>query len=121
MSEKRANVKRASVNRRRPAPGVREEPGDGVGDGDGGSGKDKSDSGFVFGQIDNRKKAGTETAGASNVNLQSDPSRLSYRDKLLAPGCVGFLMKHNEEDDIVRGWKNYFHQMNEKDAVKETD
>ncbi|KAI9117794.1 hypothetical protein K1719_011209 [Acacia pycnantha] len=38
------------------------------------------------------------------------------RDKLLSPGCAGFLVKHSEEDDIMQGWKEYFHKMNEKDV-----
>ncbi|KAI9100936.1 hypothetical protein K1719_024060 [Acacia pycnantha] len=48
--------------------------------------------------------------------LKSGGTQLSYRDKLLAPGCGGFLMKHAEDDDIVKGWRSYFHQMNEKDV-----
>ncbi|KAI9125728.1 hypothetical protein K1719_003146 [Acacia pycnantha] len=27
----------------------------------------------------------------------------------------GFLVKHSEEDDIVKGWRDYFHKMNEKE------
>ncbi|KAI9116896.1 hypothetical protein K1719_011895 [Acacia pycnantha] len=74
--------------------------------------------------MEGKKRAGADGVGGSNVKTSSAPSRLSYRDKLMAPGCAGFLMKHNEEDDIVRGWKGYFHRINEENIqtdVEETE
>ncbi|KAI9116206.1 hypothetical protein K1719_013136 [Acacia pycnantha] len=96
--------------------------GKGVGDGDikadptkgvhGAGGK-----GFTFGQTAEagRSGEGSHSGATSNQRSGSAPT-LSYRDKLLSPGCAGFLVKHSEEDDIVRGWKEYFHKMNEKET-----
>ncbi|KAI9101446.1 hypothetical protein K1719_023928 [Acacia pycnantha] len=36
------------------------------------------------------------------------PVSISYREKLLAPGGLGFLVSHEEADDIVSGWKGFF-------------
>ncbi|KAI9077788.1 hypothetical protein K1719_040274 [Acacia pycnantha] len=64
------------------------------------------------------KKAGEVGAQGFHPSLRSGTPPLSYRDKLLSPGCAGFLMKHSEEDDIVKGWKDYFHRMNERDGKR---
>ncbi|KAI9128601.1 hypothetical protein K1719_000084 [Acacia pycnantha] len=57
--------------------------------------------------------------GAVSSWISSGDAKLSYKDKLLSPGCGGFLVKHSEEDYIVQGWKDYFNNMNEKDAQNE--
>ncbi|KAI9094528.1 hypothetical protein K1719_026648 [Acacia pycnantha] len=116
MSEKRASARRVPVGRRRSVPGGREGLGEGEGDGEGVKDKEKSGSGFVFGQSGLSSKVGDDAPGGSKVKQVSGLNRLSYRDKLLSPGCAGFLMKHSEEEDIVRGWKDYFNGMNEKEA-----
>ncbi|KAI9081309.1 hypothetical protein K1719_036730 [Acacia pycnantha] len=36
------------------------------------------------------------------------PVSISYREKLLSPGGLGFLVSHEEADDIVSGWKGFF-------------
>ncbi|KAI9108756.1 hypothetical protein K1719_020061 [Acacia pycnantha] len=36
------------------------------------------------------------------------PVSQSYREKLLSPGGLGFLVSHGEADDIVSGWKGFF-------------
>ncbi|KAI9108746.1 hypothetical protein K1719_020051 [Acacia pycnantha] len=96
--------------------------GKGVGDGDikadptkgvhGAGGK-----GFTFGQTAEagRSGEGSHSGATSNQRSGGAPWPLSYRDKLLSR-CAGFLVKHSEEDDIVRGWKEYFHKMNEKET-----
>ncbi|KAI9112710.1 hypothetical protein K1719_016213 [Acacia pycnantha] len=74
---------------------------------------------FAFGRTTKAFRKHENKAGVSkdqNPRLQSGISKLSYRDKLLSPGCAGFLVKHSEEEDIVQGWKDYFHRMNEKDV-----
>ncbi|KAI9079885.1 hypothetical protein K1719_038131 [Acacia pycnantha] len=70
---------------------------------------------FAFGSVDDKKEG--DSAGPSRAG--GGAASLSYRDKLLSPGCGGFLVKHAEEDDIVKGWKDYFNNMNEKDAHNE--
>ncbi|KAI9110956.1 hypothetical protein K1719_018076 [Acacia pycnantha] len=107
--------RRASERRRRTGTGNREGPKEGDDDRDGGGGKAKTGAGFAFGRMADAKKVGEGGSQDPNANLRSGPSSLSYRDKLLSPGCGGFLMKHSEEDDIVNGWKDYFHRMNERD------
>ncbi|KAI9122019.1 hypothetical protein K1719_006708 [Acacia pycnantha] len=122
MSDKRE--KRASERRCRTVIGGREGSKEGIEDGDGEGGHEKSGSGFAFGRLSEKRKVGEGVPQEPNANLKSGSSQLSYRDKLLSPGCVGFLLKHAEEDDIVQVWKDYFHRMNEKDTsgrVAETD
>ncbi|KAI9075718.1 hypothetical protein K1719_042334 [Acacia pycnantha] len=36
----------------------------------------------------------------------------SYKEKLLSPGGLGFLVGHAEADDIVSGWKGFFAKKN---------
>ncbi|KAI9119659.1 hypothetical protein K1719_009535 [Acacia pycnantha] len=59
--------------------------------------------------------------GGVEDERERGPSKLSYRDKLLSPSCAGFLVNHSKEDDIVQGWKDYFHKMNENDARCDPD
>ncbi|KAI9086907.1 hypothetical protein K1719_031068 [Acacia pycnantha] len=78
----------------------------------------KGDGGkdFAFGRRFEKKK-GVDAGPSEHIPMHhSGAPKLSYRDKLLSPGCAGFLVKHSEEDDIVKGWKEYFHKMNEIDA-----
>ncbi|KAI9116786.1 hypothetical protein K1719_012152 [Acacia pycnantha] len=79
--------------------------GAGGGDGEGDGGKDPGKSakidngkGFVFGKTPEGE-----------------------RDKLLSPGGAGFLVKHSEDDNIMQGWKEYFHKMNLKDSTCDLD
>ncbi|KAI9096275.1 hypothetical protein K1719_025994 [Acacia pycnantha] len=58
--------------------------------------------------------------GASHSVKRSAPT-LSYWDKLLSPGCAGFLVKHSEDDDIMQGCKDYFYKMNEKELQDELE
>ncbi|KAI9096828.1 hypothetical protein K1719_025811 [Acacia pycnantha] len=51
-----------------------------------------------------------------NDALKHDATQVSYQDKLLSPRYAGFLVQHSVDDDIVQGWKSYFHQMNEKEG-----
>ncbi|KAI9073489.1 hypothetical protein K1719_044528 [Acacia pycnantha] len=87
--------------------------GRGRGDGDGGGGggdKNNLNGGeqFVFGSgsgsgLGNQRKPNQEEYG--DVRRQVSQS---YREKLLAPGGLGFLVSHGEADDIVSGWKGFF-------------
>ncbi|KAI9072668.1 hypothetical protein K1719_045369 [Acacia pycnantha] len=108
--------KRASEQRRRTVIGGREGSKEGNGDGDGGGDKGKGSAGFTFGRMADKKKGGEAGPQGPNASQSSGPPPLSYRDKLLSSGCARFLMKHSEEDDIVKGWKDYFHRMNERDV-----
>ncbi|KAI9095428.1 hypothetical protein K1719_026462 [Acacia pycnantha] len=40
------------------------------------------------------------------------PISFSYKEKLLSPGGLGYLVNHAEEDDIVNRWKSFFAQKN---------
>ncbi|KAI9081383.1 hypothetical protein K1719_036646 [Acacia pycnantha] len=68
---------------------------------------------FAFGRAPEKQQVNAGVNSGSTSGLNSRASKLSYRDKLLSPGCGGFLVQHSEEDDIVKGWKDYFHRMNE--------
>ncbi|KAI9080809.1 hypothetical protein K1719_037322 [Acacia pycnantha] len=92
------------------------------GDGDGGSrskGKEVNHDQFVFGR--------TGSSGPSKVGTEKEkehgarrPISLSYKEKLLSPGSLGYLVTHAEEDDIVSGWRGYFSRRNdEKTTVTE--
>ncbi|KAI9121850.1 hypothetical protein K1719_007240 [Acacia pycnantha] len=107
--------------------GGTEGSGGGDGDGDGGKGPVKGVKGdgekvFTFGKTHEGEKSAeggpirTTMAGSKN----GAPS-FSYRDKLLSPGGAGFLVQHSEDDDIMQGWKDYFHKMNEKDYQCEAE
>ncbi|KAI9081257.1 hypothetical protein K1719_036757 [Acacia pycnantha] len=91
----------------------------GGGDDDGDRGKSKakgsSSAGgkeFAFGHKTEIKGSGAAPPHGASSIARTGASKLSYRDKLLSPGCVGFLVQHSETDDIVKGWKTYFRQMN---------
>ncbi|KAI9120037.1 hypothetical protein K1719_009006 [Acacia pycnantha] len=74
--------------------------GRGKGDGDGGGGGE-----FVFGS-----GGGNASNSSTNQDSQSGerrPISFSYREKLLSPGGLGFLVSHKKADDIVSGWKGY--------------
>ncbi|KAI9071261.1 hypothetical protein K1719_046778 [Acacia pycnantha] len=109
--------------------GGKEGQGGGDNEGDGGRNIGKSSQrnggkGFTFGKMSAKKGNVDAMPNGSNSSMRNDASPLTYRDKLLSPSCAGFLVKHSEEDDIVQGWKNYFHQMNEKEnqrAPEESD
>ncbi|KAK4285768.1 hypothetical protein QN277_002418 [Acacia crassicarpa] len=123
-SQREMVEKRASERWRRTVIGGKEGSQEGNGDGDGkdtSSARVTSSAGFSFGKMDEKKKVGEVAPQGSGSNLKSGSPSLSYRDKLLSPGCAGFLLKHSEEDDIVKGWKDYFHRMNEREAKGVSD
>ncbi|KAI9111267.1 hypothetical protein K1719_017679 [Acacia pycnantha] len=96
---------------------------DGRGESERGS-KAASGKGFSFGKMPAKVRSSDCGPIGSSSNLKSGAPSLPYRDKLLSPGCAGFLVQHAEEDDIVRGWKEYFHRMNVQDSqanLEETD
>ncbi|KAI9114885.1 hypothetical protein K1719_013898 [Acacia pycnantha] len=98
--------------------GGKEGSGGGDGEGDGGQATKLGGEGkgFSFGPgVKPLRNGGGSTKGGSASMPNGAPS-LSYRDKLLSPGCAGFLVKHSEEDDIVKGWRDYFHKMNEEES-----
>ncbi|KAI9112728.1 hypothetical protein K1719_016231 [Acacia pycnantha] len=67
------------------------------------------------------RENGEGTTNGSTPSVRRGASNLSYRDKLLSPGCAGFLVKHSEDDDIMQGWKDYFHKMNETEPPCELE
>ncbi|KAI9112066.1 hypothetical protein K1719_016962 [Acacia pycnantha] len=100
--------------------GGEEGSGGGEGKSDGGldsnrSGQGPGGKGFSFGRMAGKGQSGEAGSKGSTDKARSGAPSLSYRDKLLSPGCAGFLVKHSEDDDIVQGWKDYFHKMNEKE------
>ncbi|KAI9091212.1 hypothetical protein K1719_028276 [Acacia pycnantha] len=112
---------REGDRKQRAESGGKEGSGGGDGEGDGGSpsSKGKQQGGglsFASGRVDEKLKSKVVGPTESGSRVQSGPSTLSYRGKLLSPGCAGSLVKHSEEDDIMQGWKDYFHKMNEKDV-----
>ncbi|KAI9108079.1 hypothetical protein K1719_020952 [Acacia pycnantha] len=112
---------REGDRKQRAESGGKEGSGGGDGEGDGGNPSTKGNlqgggPSFTSGRIDVKLKSKIVGPNESGARVQSGPSSLSYRDKLLSPGCAGFLIKHSEEDDIMQGWKDYFHKMNEEDV-----
>ncbi|KAI9085064.1 hypothetical protein K1719_033056 [Acacia pycnantha] len=71
--------------------------GRGRGDGDGGG------RGHVKGKL----PGGVQFEFSSGSGMGNQVSQ-SYREKLLSPGGLGFLVSHGEADDIVSGWKGFF-------------
>ncbi|KAI9127363.1 hypothetical protein K1719_001922 [Acacia pycnantha] len=111
---------RVRVRKRLAESGGKEGSGGGYGEGKGGGEASKKVDGeganFSFGRMAEKSMRSASNPLEYHPGSQSGPSKLSYRDKLLSPGCAGFLVKHYEEDDLVQGWKEYFHRMNEKDT-----
>lgn len=75
--------------------------------------------GFVFGKSEAQKKKGPEKESGESSTLKRRPVPTSYRDKLLSPGLGGFLVRHDEEEDIVNGWRGYFNKKNMDEQNKE--
>ncbi|KAI9094212.1 hypothetical protein K1719_026794 [Acacia pycnantha] len=86
------------------------ERGDGDGD-DRRKGKEVRQDPFVFGRTDSSDPS---KVGAEKEKTQASgrPISLSYKEKLLSPGSLGYLVTHAEEEDIVSGWRGYFAQKN---------
>ncbi|KAI9112722.1 hypothetical protein K1719_016225 [Acacia pycnantha] len=107
--------------------GGKEGAGGGDDEGDGGkdpgkSAKVDSGKGFTFGKTpEGERSAKGGPNGSPVTGLRNSVPTFSYRDKLLSPGGVGFLVKQSEDDDIMQGWKEYFHKMNEKDSQCDLD
>ncbi|KAI9116726.1 hypothetical protein K1719_012384 [Acacia pycnantha] len=84
------------------------------GDGDGGGQKQGSESRhetFVFGRADSREVRKADQGKESSQGARR-PIALSYKEKLLSPGGLGYLVSHTEEEDIVSGWKGFFAKQN---------
>ncbi|KAI9086905.1 hypothetical protein K1719_031066 [Acacia pycnantha] len=112
--------------KRRDVSGGREGSGEGKGEGDGGGEEKKGGAtdegggkGFAFGRPPDKDRVASTTSKGATPSVRSGEPHLSYRDKLMAPGYAGFLVQHAEGDDIVKGWRDYFHQMNEKDSSRD--
>ncbi|KAI9071501.1 hypothetical protein K1719_046544 [Acacia pycnantha] len=94
------------------------------GDSDGGDwrkGKEVRHDPFVFGRTDS---SGPSKVGAEKEKAQGTGHSisLSYKENLLSPGSLGYLVTHAEEEDIVSGWRGYFAQKNaEMTTVNEED
>ncbi|KAI9124524.1 hypothetical protein K1719_004446 [Acacia pycnantha] len=83
------------------------ERGDGDGGGGGGErGKHSGGGAFVFGSGGAATGCKDQTVGSKGDDRR--PVSISYREKLLSPGGLGFLVSHEEADDIVSGWKGFF-------------
>ncbi|KAI9084173.1 hypothetical protein K1719_033844 [Acacia pycnantha] len=95
------------------------ERGDGD-DGDRSKGKEVRHDPFVFGRYESSSPStGTEKEKTQGARR---PISLSYKEKLLLPGSLGYLVTHDEEDDIVSGWRGYFARENaETTTVNEED
>ncbi|KAI9108191.1 hypothetical protein K1719_021064 [Acacia pycnantha] len=100
-------------NGKERAQSVSDGDGRGRGDGDGGESVRVSEgvgASFSFGCGE-----GKQATAALKTDSRREERRLvsvSYKEKLLAPGGLGFLVSHAEEDDIVSGWKGFFANMN---------
>lgn len=89
--------------------------GTGRGDGDGDGSKETTQhahgidgKGFAFGKMAKERKSGEGSSDGIKPNLTNSAPKLSYRDKLLSPGCVGFLVKHSRRMISCRGGKTTF-------------
>ncbi|KAI9128538.1 hypothetical protein K1719_000021 [Acacia pycnantha] len=83
-------------------------------DGDGGGqkqGRETRHETFVFGRADSRDSRKASQA-RENDRGPRRPISLSYKEKLLSPGGLGYLVSHAEEEDIVNGWKGFFSRKN---------
>ena len=107
--------------RRRPGSGG--DVGGGI-DGDGGGFQNKggseedqqksSSDAFVFGSRKGQDLNSSKSVmGEETVNRR--PVHLSYKEKLLTLSGAGYLMNHDEEEDIVNGWKTLFARKNAVD------
>ncbi|KAI9125684.1 hypothetical protein K1719_003102 [Acacia pycnantha] len=87
-----------------------DDDGRGRGDGDGGGpGHEKgrmTGEQFVFGS--GRSMGNIGVQNQESLGGVRRPVSQSYREKLLSPGGLGFLVSHGEADDIVSGWKSFF-------------
>ncbi|KAI9107610.1 hypothetical protein K1719_021273 [Acacia pycnantha] len=77
---------------------------------------------FTAGSGGKREKTSAKVTVAKNIDRR--PVSVSFKEKLLSPGGLGFLVSHEEEDDIVSGWRGYFAKKNDElekaDRVNET-
>ncbi|KAI9080877.1 hypothetical protein K1719_037186 [Acacia pycnantha] len=101
--------------------------GDGRGQGDG-DGREREDGGgfrrlsgsetltegmsFTAGSGGERERKTIPTPVTKKVERR--PVSISFKEKLLSPGGLGFLVSHDEEDDIVSGWRGFFAKKNEE-------
>ncbi|KAI9085500.1 hypothetical protein K1719_032567 [Acacia pycnantha] len=100
--------------------------GDGDGDGDGSGERKGHPEGATFTFTSGKEGEGCKPAvnavsGRSvcrpAVIAESErsvrrPLSVSYKEKLLSPGDLGFLVNNAEADDIVSGWKGFFTKRN---------
>ncbi|XP_028770189.1 uncharacterized protein LOC114727667 [Neltuma alba] len=76
---------------------------------------------FVFGV---GTRSGKETEGLKDKASASSGRRttpLSYKEKLLSLGCGGYLVSHEENEDIVNGWKSFFIKQNQSPEASRDD
>ncbi|KAI9096294.1 hypothetical protein K1719_026013 [Acacia pycnantha] len=105
--------------------GKGEGDGRGLGDGDGreraggegvercwGSGSQPGDMSFFVGSGGDRVSKTEQSP--TNSKAERRPVTISYKEKLLAPSGLGFLVSHAEEDDIVSRWRGFFAKKNEE-------
>ncbi|KAI9114506.1 hypothetical protein K1719_014204 [Acacia pycnantha] len=103
------------------------------GDGDGrgredGDGRERDDGGgfhrqsgsepltegmaFTAGSGGEQEKMPVQSSVAKSVDRR--PVSVSFKEKLLSPGGLGFLVSHEQEDDIVSGWRGFFVKKNDE-------
>lgn len=98
--------------------GARGEGRGGNDDEDGGGGQNKTEAAkpqvFSFGYSSGESsKKKVRQDGEAQVKVKRNPISISYKEKLLAVSGAGYLMQHDEEEDIVNGWKAFFAKGNE--------
>ncbi|KAI9114156.1 hypothetical protein K1719_014806 [Acacia pycnantha] len=109
--------------------GERSKQGDGDGRGRGdGDGRERDDDGEMGSQpgSESLKEGMTFTAGSGGKreekmstvpmakSVDRRPVSISFKEKLLSPRGLGFLVSHEEEDDIVSGWRGFFAKKNDE-------
>ncbi|KAI9127487.1 hypothetical protein K1719_002046 [Acacia pycnantha] len=77
----------------------------------------QGDCPFQLGVGGERERKSTPTPVVKKVERR--PVSISFKEKLLSPGGLGFLVNHDEEDDIVSGWRGFFAKQN--DAMEKAD
>lgn len=98
-------------------------------DGSGSQGKGEGggvgENSFVFGSMEGTDQNCLK-AGIGSETINRRPMQLSYKEKLLTVSGAGYLMNHDEEEDIVNGWRTLFARknaevMNEKEGQDGSD
>ncbi|XP_028779701.1 uncharacterized protein LOC114736099 [Neltuma alba] len=74
--------------------------------------------GFVFGRVEETNSREQMAGHQEGFVSRRRDTTTSYKDKLLSPGVAGYLVQHDEEEDIVNGWKAYFNQQNRTEQAR---